>query len=196
MSDRERKRAERRKRKQRSVEQRLSSNGAGSGEESPLDLVSAVEETGPSRSELKNQTAREALEPLAVGERPTVVTIGAVVSLLIAVSILVGYFAGIEVDLGRSEGAREPTAFESLPPALLFLVMAIGMWKARYWAVLGFQAIMAIIMLGSFLLLIAADSWLEGIGGFLFLTAAGLLFWFTVKALARIQMPTYPGSRD
>ena len=37
-------------------------------------------ERGYARAEERNQEAREALEPLAEGERPLVVTIGAVVS--------------------------------------------------------------------------------------------------------------------
>ena len=41
-------------------------------------------ERGYARAEVRNQEAREALEPLAEGERPLVVTIGAVISALIA----------------------------------------------------------------------------------------------------------------
>ena len=46
---------------------------------------------GYAKAEQRNQEAREALEPLAEGERPTVVTVGAVVAALIALSIVVGY---------------------------------------------------------------------------------------------------------
>ena len=73
-------------------------------------------------------------------------------------------------------------------------VMGIGMLRSRYWAVLGFQAIMAIIMIGAFITLIAATSVFQAISTFVVLTIAGTLFWFTVKALARIQMPS-PGER-
>ena len=51
-------------------------------------------EHGYARAEERNQEAREALAPLAGGERPPVVTVGAVVSALIAISIVVGYLAG------------------------------------------------------------------------------------------------------
>ena len=43
---------------------------------------------GYARAEERNQAAREALEPLAEGERPAVVTVGAVLTGLIAISIL------------------------------------------------------------------------------------------------------------
>jgi hypothetical protein len=74
-------------------------------------------------------------------------------------------------------------------PAILFGVMAAGMWRARYWAVLGFQAVMAILMIGAFLTLIAATSLIAALTPLLVIAVAGGFFWFTVKALARIQMP-------
>jgi hypothetical protein len=45
-------------------------------------------------------------------------------------------------------------------------------------------------MIGAGLTLIAATSVFKAISAALVLAAAGALFWFTVKALARIQMPT------
>lgn len=196
MSNRERKRAERRKRKARSADgatgaETTSSNGAGATVE---DIAAEAETQGVSRSELKNQRVREQLEPLEEGERPFVVTVGAVVSGLIAASIVIAWLAGAEVDVGSGEGSEQPNAFQVFPPAILFAVMAWGMWRSRYWAVLGFEAIMAIIMVGSFITLIAATSAFKAISAAAVLIGAGALFWFTVKALARIQMPS-PGER-
>ena len=51
--------------------------------------------------------------------------------------------------------------------------MAYGMWRSRYWAVLGFEAIMAIIMIGSFITLIAATSVFKAISAGAILIAAG-----------------------
>ncbi len=48
---------------------------------------------------------------------------------------------------------------------------------------------MAIILIGAFITLIAATSVFQAISTLLVLIVAGALFWFTVKALARIQMP-------
>ncbi len=139
---------------------------------------------------MRNERVREELEPLAEGERPTVITIGALVSLAIALSIVIGYLAGVKVDVDNSNVDERPNLFQVIPPAVLFLVMAWGMWGARYWAVLGFQAIMAIIMIGAFLALITATTIFGAISVAAVLIAAGALFWFTVKGLARIQMPT------
>jgi hypothetical protein len=60
--------------------------------------------------------------------------------------------------------------------------------------VLGFEAIMAILMVGSVLTLVAATDAFKAITAGLVLVAAATLFWLTVKALARIQMPE-PSSR-
>jgi hypothetical protein len=190
MSSRERRRAERRRRKQRSVE-RPPANGdepVDAGVEAdgtpPIeDLAAEAERRGVSRSELKNQIAREQLEPLAEGERPTIVTIGALISALIALITVGAWIAGAEVD------GERPGALQVFAPAILFGVMAAGMWRARYWAVLGFQAVMAILMVGAFLSLISATTLLGALTPLLVLLVAGALFWFTVKGLARIQMP-------
>ena len=97
-------------------------------------------ESGYAKAEERNQEAREALEPLDEGERPLVVTIGAVVAALIAISILAGYLAGTEVN------GEKPRLAQVLAPALLMGIMAWGMWRARYWAVLGFQLILVFLI--------------------------------------------------
>lgn len=203
MSSRDRKRAERRKRKQRSTAadgespavESFAGNGAGvpDGPATIEDVAAEAERRGTSRSEAKNQAAREELEPLAEGERPGIVTVGAVISALISLSIIIAWLAGAEVQIGDSGVEERPNAFQVFPPAILFAVMAAGMWRSRYWAVLGFEAIMAIIMVGSFITLVAATSVFKAVSAGGVLIGAGLMFWFTVKALARIQMPSPTG---
>lgn len=214
MSSRERKRQARRKRKERGgiardgdpagAEQAAVGGGepgeADGGAEppdaaDPAPLAAEAEARGTGRSELRDQQARERLEPLAEGERPLVVTVGATVSLLIAASIVIAWLAGVEVRVGNTDVEREPNLFQVIPPAILFAVMGVGMLRARYWAVLGFQAIMAIIMIGAAITLVTATSVFQAVSLALVLAIAGALFWFTVKALARIQMPS-PGDRN
>jgi len=142
-------------------------------------------EQGYAKAEVRNQEAREALEPLAEGERPLVVTIGAVVAALICVSVVIGYLAGTEVD------GEKPLFVQALAPALLMGMMAWGLWRARYWAVLGFQLVLVfIIFSASFGLMVAASSITEIVGTLFLLVVAGVFFFFMVKAMARIQMPT------
>jgi hypothetical protein len=141
-------------------------------------------ERGYARAEDRNRAAREALEPLAEGERPTAVTVGAVISALIALSIVVGYMIGSEVD------GEKPPLPQVLAPTLLMGTMAWGMWHARYWAVLGFQMLLVLVLFSAFFGLALFSASLPQILATLALLAgAGTLFFFMVKAMARIQMP-------
>ncbi|HET9198849.1 MAG TPA: hypothetical protein VFN92_11420 [Solirubrobacterales bacterium] len=140
---------------------------------------------GYAKAEQRNQEARESLEPLAAGERPTVVTLGAIVAALIALSIVVGYAAGTEVN------GEQPRLAQVVAPAVIMGMMAWGMWHARYWAVLGFQLILVVVLFSAFLgLAVGASSVGQILGTLLLLAVAGTLFFFMVKAMARIQMPT------
>lgn len=140
---------------------------------------------GYARAEQRNREAREALEPLGEGERPTVVTVGAIVAGLVALSIVIGYAAGVEVD------GEKPKLAQVLAPALIMGFMAWGMWRARYWAVLGFQLILVFIIFSAFFgLVVGASSIGEVAGTLALLVVAGAFFYFMVKAMARIQMPT------
>jgi hypothetical protein len=142
-------------------------------------------EHGYAKAEERNQAAREALDPLAEGERPLVVTIGAIVSALVAVSIVIGYLTGTEV------GGEKPRFIQVLAPALLTGMMAWGMWRARYWAVLGFQLVLVLVIFSAFFGLVAsASSLAQIVGTTLLLAVAGAFFFFMVKAMARIQMPS------
>jgi len=165
--------AERQKRKRRG------GNGS-SPSPSPADRMAR----GYAKAEERNQAAREALEPLAEGERPTVVTVGAIVAALIAVSILGGYLAGVEVD------GEKPRLAQVLAPALIMGVMAWGMWRARYWAVLGFQLILVFLIFSAvFGLAVQASTVAQFAATLGLLAVAGTFFFFMVKAMARIQMP-------
>ena len=97
-------------------------------------------ERGYSRSQRRNEEARAALEPLAEGERPGAVTVGAVAAGVLAVANLVALIVGYDPGEGRK------TASSLLGTAIL-LVVAVGMWNVRYWAVLGMQALLAVTML-------------------------------------------------
>jgi hypothetical protein len=142
-------------------------------------------ESGYARAEERNQAARESLEPLVDGERPLVVTIGAVLSALLAVSIVGGYLAGVEVD------GERPKLAQVIAPALLMGLMAWGMWRARYWAVLGFQLILVFLIFSAvFGLAVQAASVGQIAVTLGLLAVSGTFFYFMVKAMARIQMPT------
>jgi hypothetical protein len=142
-------------------------------------------ERGYARAEERNQEAREALEPLEEGERPLVVTIGAIISALIVLSIVIGYLAGTKVN------GEKPLLAQVLAPSLLLGLMAYGMWRARYWAVLGFQLILVFLIFSAvYGLALQAATVGQVLATLGLLAATGTFFYFMVKAMARIQMPT------
>jgi hypothetical protein len=142
-------------------------------------------EHGYARAEERNREVRESLPPLDEGERPLVVTIGAVIAALVAISIVGGYLAGVQVE------GDKPRLAQVLAPALIMGVMAWGMWRARYWAVLGFQLILVFLIFSAVFGLAVQVSTLAQFGAtFGLLLVAGSLFYFMVKAMARIQMPS------
>lgn len=139
---------------------------------------------GYAKAEERNQEAREALKPLAPGERPTVVTVGAVVAGLLALSIVAGYLAGVKVN---GETPRLP---QVLAPAMIMGFMSWGMWHARYWAVLGFQLILVFLIFSAVYGLALQAATVGQFAATLGLLAvSGSFFFFMVKAMARIQMP-------
>jgi hypothetical protein len=157
-------RGKRKRRKPAAASRAPTGAGASAGER----------EDGPS----KDDVARERLEPLREDERPLAVTIGAVLAALLGLANVIGViFAGSR-------------AAAAIPFAILMGVTAAGMWNARYWAVLGFQVLLAItaVYSGLFLLLRASKPASVGASA-VALAVSGTLFWFLVKSLARIQMP-------
>jgi len=144
------------------------------------------------RSEQRNAEARAKLEPLAPGERPTAVTVGAVISVLFALiftgSAVVAAIGTVEVE------GEEPSAFPLALFAAVLWLMAWGMWKARYWAVLGFQMLLVLVLLASGLGLVQVSTVLQAVGTVVLLLGSGALFYFMIRAMARIQMPERPGT--
>lgn len=179
MAQRERRRQARRKRKQRVAERR--------------QRVDERREATAARAEARNEAARQSLEPLREGERPRVVTAGAAISALIALSIVIGYAIGIEVTAfdsqGVARGEQRPPLAQVLAPVTLLAIMAWGMWRARYWAVLGFQAMLLIALLAASLGLVQATRVDQALGNLVLIAGAGAMFYLMIKALARIQMP-------
>ena len=142
-------------------------------------------ERGYAKAEERNQQVRDELEPLAQGERPGVVTAGAIITALITISIAIGWLTGTEVN------GEKPRFVQALAPALLMGLMSWGMWRARYWAVLGFQLILVFLIFSAvYGLALQAATIPQILATLGLLAVSGTFFWLMVKAMARIQMPT------
>jgi hypothetical protein len=140
-------------------------------------------ERGYARSREKNEAVRASLEPLGPGQRPTAVTVAAIVAALLAVGNIVLLLAsGDADDPERRNGA---IAF-----AGVMVVAAVFMWRGQYWAVLGFQALLAISIVIAALALLFASNFEAVVRSVVIIVPAGVLFWFLIRAMARMQMPT------
>ena len=138
------------------------------------------------RGEARAEQIRASLEPLDEGERPTAVTIAAIVAFVMAMANVVAALAG--ADLRTDENEDNATSFTVLSSGLLLLA-AGGMWRAKYWAVLGFQAILAFQIIVLAVALIRVEAWYYAVGVVVVIWLLGWLFWKLVRSMARIQMP-------
>jgi len=124
---------------------------------------------------------RPAPQPLAPGERPLALWVSVGVCVALAVAVLVGAFT--ITDLSRRGG--------SLPGAIflagVFALLAQGMFRVRYRAVLGFEALLAFQIVVTALALVVASTIVAALGCVAAIALAGTLFWKLVGVMGRIQ---------
>lgn len=148
---------------------------------------------GYARAEEKNEAARAALKPLAPGERPAVVTVGAVLSGVVALILWVS--CAVAVTTGAKVNGESVNVVQWAFLASIVTLMAWGMWRGRYWAVLGFQMSLVLLVIAGILGLVMAGTLVQAISTAIMVIGLSVLFWFMVKAMARIQMPKRPSDR-
>ena len=134
------------------------------------------------RARDRDEASRAALVPLAPGERPRAVTAGAVFAFVLAVANLVAAVLS-EPDASQWKLVAAQCA--------VLLIAAIGMWRVKYWAVLGFQLLLGITILLAFLALLRAGDIWAVLLVVAVIAVCGTQFWFLIRAMARIQMPEH-----
>jgi hypothetical protein len=139
---------------------------------------------GYARGEARNEAIRQGLDPLTAGERPGAVTVAAGIALLLAIA------NAVALALGRTLAGDANIAGVGF--SVVLLVAAIGMWQRRYWAVLGFQALLVVQIIVASLALMVADEWLDAALLAAIVGLGGWLFWKLIRAMARLQMPERP----
>jgi hypothetical protein len=143
---------------------------------------------GMSRSQVRDAAARAALTPLGPGERPWSIKISVLLTAVLGAINLVLFLAGAKPKVS----GQQPKLAEILVFSGLMLMCSIGMWRLRYWAVLGFQTLLAIGLLGFSLALVRVNSIFWAILCVAIIGSGGYLFWKLVRVLSRIQMPEPP----
>jgi hypothetical protein len=121
--------------------------------------------------------------PLAPGERPTAVTVAAIVAGLIAVGNVI--LVALDADVAGKQSVAGALVF-----AAIMAVAAVFMWRRAYWAVLGFQFLLGLSVVTASLSLLVASNAEAVIRSVVIIVAGGALFWFLIRAMARLQMPT------
>lgn len=133
--------------------------------------------------------ARAALTPLAEGERPLALLAAAAVSALLAAGVIVGVLSDHE--LAKHGGSVPGGAFL----AAVLLAFAVNILRRRYWAVLGFEALLAFQLLVASLALVVANSLLYAGICLVSIALGGVLFWKLIRVMGRIQAGARAGGR-
>ena len=147
-------------------------------------------QSGYAGAEEKNRRAREALEPLGEGERPTVITVGAVFCAVMAA--IAWSSTGVALLTGAEVNGVRPNIAQLVLTGLITTALAWGLWRSRYWAALGFQALLLLLLLAGVAGLVLAGTLVQAVSTIVLVGILGAMFWFMVKAMARIQMPGPP----
>jgi hypothetical protein len=133
------------------------------------------------RTAARDAQARAALVPLAEDERPPALLVAVVVASLLAIVVLVGVLS--THDLRRHGGSVPGGAFL----AAVLAGLAWGMYRKHYWAVLGFEGLLAFQVLVASLALVVASTLLAVAICLLSIGLGGWLFWKLVRVMGRMQ---------
>jgi phosphotransferase system glucose/maltose/N-acetylglucosamine-specific IIC component len=129
----------------------------------------------------REELLRASLEPLGEDERPPALLAAIAVCGLLALAVIVG--AATIHDL-RSRGGSLPGGIFL---ALVLSLLALGMYRRRYWAVLGFEALLAFQIIVTSLALVVASTILAAAICLVSIGLGGWLFWKLIRVMGRIQ---------
>jgi hypothetical protein len=129
----------------------------------------------------RDERLRATLSPLAEGERPVALLVAVAVAALLAVAVAVG---ALSIHDLRSRGGSVPGGVFL---TLVLAALAVGMYRRRYWAVLGFEALLAFQILVTSLALVIATTILAAAACLLSIGLSGWLFWKLVRVMGRMQ---------
>jgi len=129
----------------------------------------------------REELLRAELEPLGEDERPPALRVAIAVCALLALAVILG--ATTVHNLSQHGGSLPGGIFL----AVVLLLLALGMYRRRYWAVLGFEALLAFQIIVTSLALIVASTILAAAICVVSIGLGGWLFWKLVRVMSRIQ---------
>jgi hypothetical protein len=108
---------------------------------------------------------------------------------VLAVAVLVG---GLTVHNLSHHGGSLPGAIFI---AAILILLALGMYRRRYMAVLGFEALLTFQIIATSLALLLASSIVTAVISLLAILLGGWLFWKLIRIMGRIQAGERQGTR-
>jgi hypothetical protein len=129
----------------------------------------------------REELLRVELQPLGEDERPPALRVAIAVCALIALAVILG--ATTIHNLSQHGGSLPGGVFL----AVVLLLLALGMYRRRYWAVLGFEALLAFQIIVTSLALVVASTILAAVICVVSIGLGGWLFWKLVRVMGRIQ---------
>lgn len=129
----------------------------------------------------REERLRAALRPLGPDERPRTLLVAVAVAAILGVAVVVG--AVVSRHLARDGGSLPGGIFI----AAVLLLLAANMYRRRYWAVLGFEALLAFQVILTTLALVVAQTLLAAGLCVLAIALGGVLFWKLIRVMSRIQ---------
>ncbi len=156
----------------------------------PGNPATPADPAAPSRTEARNAAVRAGLTPIGPAERPAPLMVAVAVALVLAMAVVLG--ALTVHDLARRGG--------SLPGAVLLCVLlvvaAVGMYRRRYWAVLGFEALLGFQIMVTSLALVVASTLAAAALCLFSIGLSGWLFYKLIRVMARLQVPSPPSPTE
>jgi hypothetical protein len=134
----------------------------------------------------REELLRAELEPLGENEWPRALLVAIAVCVLVAIAVIVG--AATVHNLSQHGGSLPGGVFL----AAILLTLALGMYRHRYGAVLGFEALLAFQIIVTSLALVVASTIVAALICVVSVGLGGWLFWKLVRVMGRMQA----GERD
>jgi hypothetical protein len=127
---------------------------------------------------------RATLEPLGPGERPWPLLASALLAFALVIANLVLVIGDIKLK------GTKPSA--EIAYVVVMAVCTYGLWRARYWAVLGFMVLLVLTILQFAVLLVRVSNVLGLVFAVVVVGGGGFLFYKLVRVMSRIQLPRPP----
>jgi hypothetical protein len=128
-----------------------------------------------------DEQLRATLRPLAADERPPALLVAVALSAVLAAGVLVG---GLTVHDLSDHGGSLPGAIFL---AAILALLSLGMYRRRYLAVLGFQALLTFQIIVASLALVVASTLAAAGACLVAIGFGGWLFWKLIRVMGRIQ---------